>query len=168
MFSANAEALVDVPFGGSLRAGFPSPAQDYTSEAINLGKILVRDNETTFYARVEGNSMCEAGICDGDLVVIDKSIEASEGDIVAAFIDGEFTLKRFHVDTNEGCAWLMPANADFKPIKVKMSNGEQSVIYDSIFVNDKYEQVETVTVYQEVLRHPEEALEEDMKKEATD
>ena len=66
MFSANAEALVDVPFGGSLRAGFPSPAQDYTSEAINLGKILVRDNETTFYARVEGNSMCEAGICDGD------------------------------------------------------------------------------------------------------
>lgn len=48
MFSANAEALVDVPFGGSLRAGFPSPAQDYTSEAINLGKILVRDNETTF------------------------------------------------------------------------------------------------------------------------
>ena len=70
MFSANAEALVDVPFGGSLRAGFPSPAQDYTSEAINLGKILVRDNETTFYARVEGNSMCEAGICDGDLVVI--------------------------------------------------------------------------------------------------
>lgn len=122
MFSANAEALVDVPFGGSLRAGFPSPAQDYTSEAINLGKILVRDNETTFYARVEGNSMCEAGICDGDLVVIDKSIEASEGDIVAAFIDGEFTLKRFHVDTNEGCAWLMPANADFKPIKVTEEN----------------------------------------------
>ena len=122
MFSANAEALVDVPFGGSLRAGFPSPAQDYTSEAINLGKILVRDNETTFYARVEGNSMYEAGICDGDLVVIDKSIEASEGDIVAAFIDGEFTLKRFHVDTNEGCAWLMPANADFKPIKVTEEN----------------------------------------------
>ncbi|UKI44173.1 MAG: hypothetical protein L6U16_00350 [Porphyromonadaceae bacterium] len=48
--------------------------------------------------------MCEAGICDGDLVVIDKIIEASEGDIVAAFIDGEFTLKRFHVDTNEGVA----------------------------------------------------------------
>ena len=106
----------------TIKAGFPSPAQDYTSEAINLGKILVRDNETTFYARVEGNSMCEAGICDGDLVVIDKSIEASEGDIVAAFIDGEFTLKRFHVDTNEGCAWLMPANADFKPIKVTEEN----------------------------------------------
>lgn len=56
----------------------------------------------------------------------------------------------------------------FKPIKIKISNGEQSVIYDSIFVNDKYEQVETVTVYQEVLRHPEDALEEDMKEEATD
>ena len=122
MFSADAEALIDVPYGGSLRAGFPSPAQDYATDAINLGKILVRDSETTFYARVEGNSMCEAGIFDGDLVVIDKSIEAKEGDIVAAFIDGEFTLKRFKVDEHEGCAWLMPANADYKPIKVTEEN----------------------------------------------
>ena len=109
MFSADAEALIDVPYGGSLRAGFPSPAQDYATDA-------------TFYARVEGNSMCEAGIFDGDLVVIDKSIEAKEGDIVAAFIDGEFTLKRFKVDEHEGCAWLMPANADYKPIKVTEEN----------------------------------------------
>ncbi len=122
MFSCNAGNLLDVPFGGSLRAGFPSPAQDYTADAINLGKILVRDSETTFYARVEGNSMRDAGICDGDLVVIDKSIEASDGDVVAAFIDGEFTLKRFHVDVNEGCAWLLPANSDFKPIKVTTDN----------------------------------------------
>lgn len=122
MFSCNADNLLDVPFGGSLRAGFPSPAQDYTSDAINLGKILVKDSETTFYARVDGNSMRDAGICDGDLVVIDKSIEASDGDVVAAFIDGEFTLKRFHVDVNEGCAWLLPANSDFKPIKVTTDN----------------------------------------------
>lgn len=122
IFSADADALVNIPFGGALRAGFPSPAQDYTSDAINLGDILVRDSETTFYARVEGNSMCEAGIFDGDLVVIDKSLEATDGDIVAAFIDGEFTLKRFHVDPNEDCAWLMPANAHFKPIKVTKEN----------------------------------------------
>ena len=66
--------------------------------------------------------MRDAGIFDGDLVVIDKSLEAKEGDIVAAFIDGEFTLKRFHVDEGENCAWLLPANADFKPIKVTEEN----------------------------------------------
>ena len=125
VFSADAEALVDVPYGGRLRAGFPSPAQDYTTDAINLGKILVRDSETTFYARVEGNSMRDAGINDGDLVVIDKSLEAAEGDIVAAFVDGEFTLKRFHLDPSGECAWLMPANPAFKPIKVTKENNFQ-------------------------------------------
>lgn len=122
MFSAGAESIFGAPFGGSLRAGFPSPAQDYTSDAIDLGKILVRDSETTFYARVEGNSMRDDGIFDGDLVVIDKSLEAKDGDIVAAFIDGEFTLKHFHADVKNGCAWLMPANADFQPIKVTEEN----------------------------------------------
>ena len=76
-----------------VRAGFPSPAQDYMSGGIDLNKELVRHRETTFYARVSGHSMSGAGIEDGDLVVVDKSLEARTGDYVVACIDGEFTLK---------------------------------------------------------------------------
>lgn len=122
MFSADAESILDIPYGGPIRAGFPSPAQDYTTDAIDLNKQLIRDENTTFFARVDGNSMRDAGICDGDLVVIDKSLEAHDGDVVAAFIDGEFTLKRFHVNPGEDCAWLMPANPAFSPIKVTTEN----------------------------------------------
>ena len=64
----------------------------------------------------------EAGICDGDIVVIDKSLEAKNGDFVVAFIDGEFTLKEFRIDEANNCAWLIPHNKDFSPIKVTEDN----------------------------------------------
>ena len=96
----------------------------------------------------------------------EMEITIVQSNTTGLIVDNECIIKKdgqqgVYVRTKDGDTY-------FKPIKVKMSNGEQSVIYDSIFVNDKYEQVETVTVYQEVLRHPEEALEEDMKKEAAD
>lgn len=96
----------------------------------------------------------------------EMEITIVQSNTTGLIVDNECIIKKdgqqgVYVRTKDGDTY-------FKPIKVKISNGEQSVIYDSIFVNDKYEQVETVTVYQEVLRHPEEALEEDMKKEAAD
>lgn len=105
-----------------IKAGFPSPAQDYLSESIDLNKELIQHKETTFLARVSGNSLIEAGICDNDIVVIDKSLEAKNGDFVVAFIDGEFTLKEFQLDKSNQCAWLIPHNANYKPIRVTEEN----------------------------------------------
>ncbi len=105
-----------------IKAGFPSPAQDYISGTIDLNRELIRHRETTFLARVSGNSLQEAGICDGDIVIIDKSLEAKNGDFVVAFIDGEFTLKEFRFDEAENCAWLIPHNKAYEPIKVTQEN----------------------------------------------
>ena len=105
-----------------IKAGFPSPAQDYLSGTIDLNRELIRHRETTFLARVSGNSLQDAGICDGDIIVIDKSLEAKNGDFVVAFVDGEFTLKEFRIDETESCAWLIPHNKDYEPIKVTEEN----------------------------------------------
>lgn len=119
IFSADADTILPMPYAdGGIKAGFPSPAQDYLTESIDMNKVLVRHKETTFYARVDGNSMQDAGICDGDMVVIDKALEPKDGDIIAAFIDGEFTLKTFKSDPGNNCAWLIPANKLFSPIRV--------------------------------------------------
>lgn len=107
---------------GGVKAGFPSPAQDYMMESIDLNHVLVHHQECTFYARVCGESMIGAGIYDGDLVVIDKSLEAHDGDYIVACVDGEFTLKRFKVDSSNQCAWLLPANPHFPAIKVTADN----------------------------------------------
>ena len=123
VFSADTSTMLKLAFADNgIKAGFPSPAQDYMSESIDLNKELIRHSETTFLARVSGNSLVEAGICDGDLVVIDKSLEAKSGDFVVAFIDGEFTLKEFRMDEANGCAWLIPHNRDYSPIKVTKEN----------------------------------------------
>lgn len=76
-----------------IHAGFPSPAQDYMTGVIDLNKELVKHPESTFYGRVVGDSMIDAGICEGDVLVIDKSLEPSEGDMCVCFVDGEFALK---------------------------------------------------------------------------
>ncbi len=107
---------------GGIKAGFPSPAQDYLTDTIDLAAELAPHPASTFYARVDGHSLKDAGIANGDLVVIDKSLEAQSGDYVAAFVDGDFTLKQFVVDDKHSCAWLMPANADFKPIRITEDN----------------------------------------------
>lgn len=99
-----------------VRAGFPSPAEDCLEGSIDLNRVLVSHPAATFYARVAGDSMEEAGIGEGDLLVIDKLIEPQEGDIVVAFLDGEFTLKRFRRDGNG--VWLEPANPDYPPIRI--------------------------------------------------
>jgi len=106
------------PFG--ISAGFPSPALDFVDTGIDLNRHLIRHPAATYYGRVKGDSMKGAGIDDGDLLVIDRSIEPRDGKIAVCHLDGEFTLKRIRRDKT-GC-FLMPANERYKPIPIKDEN----------------------------------------------
>lgn len=102
-----------------LRAGFPSPAEEYLRDSLDFNRDLIKHPESTFYGKVCGDSMIEAGINDGDIAVIDKSREPHNGSIVVAFINKEFTIK--YLDTThkeEGYIELRPANPKYKPIRI--------------------------------------------------
>ena len=77
-------------------AGFPSPADEYLDRDIKLDALLIKNKSSTFFIRVSGHSMKDAGILNGDLLIIDRSLKASEGSIILAVVDGEFTVKRLH------------------------------------------------------------------------
>lgn len=102
---------------GGIKAGFPSPAQDYITESIDLNRMLVRHPASTFYAKVVGDSMSGEGIYEGDILVIDRSIEAEHGDLAVCCLDGEFTLKRLCMNRGERL-YLMPSNRKYRPIEV--------------------------------------------------
>lgn len=99
-----------------IHAGFPSPATDYMTQAIDLNRELVKHPAATFYGRVVGDSMIDAGVEEGDILVIDKSLEAREGDMAVCFVDGEFTLKHLHF--HDGGLTLRPANSNYPEIEV--------------------------------------------------
>ena len=99
-----------------IKAGFPSPAADFDGTKISLDAFLVKNKEATFYARAKGNSMIGAGISDGDILVIDRSLEPVNNKIAICLIDGEFTVKRIKIEKD--CVYLMPENSDYKPILV--------------------------------------------------
>ncbi|MDE6453527.1 MAG: translesion error-prone DNA polymerase V autoproteolytic subunit [Muribaculaceae bacterium] len=99
-----------------VQAGFPSPASDYLPDSFDLNRELVRHPSATFYARVHGESMSGEGINDGDLIVVDRSLEPRNGDLCVCCIDGEFTLKRVRFEP--GVVWLIPSNEAFDPILV--------------------------------------------------
>ncbi|MCX7984698.1 MAG: translesion error-prone DNA polymerase V autoproteolytic subunit [Bacteroidetes bacterium] len=121
LFSAATEVELALPFlSAEISAGFPSPALDFVECTIDLNKHLVKHPATTFYGRVKGESMRDAGINDGDLLVIDRSLEPRNGKIAVCYIDGEFTLKRIKI--SKGVVWLMPANPEYEPIKVDEGN----------------------------------------------
>ena len=103
-----------------IKAGFPSPAQDYLEQAIDLNKELIRHPSSTFYGRVVGDSMKDEGIEEGDILVIDKSLELLNDDLAVCFIDGEFTVKRVRPEPD--AAWLVPSNSNYPPIKVTKDN----------------------------------------------
>ena len=136
LYSADIGSRQELAFAdGGIRAGFPSPAQDYMSESIDLNRELVRHPATTFYARAVGDSMKGRGIDDGDLLVIDKSLEPRDGDIVVAFVDGESTLKTVKLEPDGSCLWLMPANDDYSPIKV--TEGNNFIVWGVLTYNIK-------------------------------
>lgn len=105
-----------------IRAGFPSPAQDYISESIDLNKELIEHPASTFYAKVVGDSMSGEGIVEGDILVIDKSVEPEHGDLAVCCLDGEFTLKRLNFVSPDRL-YLMPSNRKYKPIEVTTDSG---------------------------------------------
>ena len=113
----SASALGLQYIGTQITAGFPSPAEDYLEPTLDLNKALVKHPSATFYGRVKGLSMQDAGVDDGDLLVIDKSLKYRDNALAVCFINGEFTLKRIMSQANS--LFLMPANPDFEPIPVK-------------------------------------------------
>jgi DNA polymerase V len=101
---------------GRVQAGFPSPAEEYVQEPLDLNRYCVKNPPATFFVRAEGDSMTGAGIYCGDLLVVDRSIQARRNDIVVAVVDGEFTLKR--LTFSQGRPVLVPENPAFRPIEV--------------------------------------------------
>ena len=120
-FLPDFENTNELPFISSgIKAGFPSPAADFDESKISLDNVLVRNREATFYAKASGTSMIGAGIDDGDILVIDRSIEPQNNKVAVCYIDGEFTVKRIKVEKD--CVYLMPENEAFQPIKVTDEN----------------------------------------------
>ena len=101
----------------SVSAGFPSPADDYTEENIDLNEHLISNPFSTFFLRVKGDSMINAGIKDKDLIIVDKSLIAKPGDIVIAMIDGEFTIKRLSIKNDE--LYLKAENNNYPDFRFK-------------------------------------------------
>ena len=120
-FTPSINSSINIPlFEGGVSAGFPSPAQDFSEHSIDLNLALIKNPASTFFTKVSGDSMKDLGIFNGDLLVIDKSLDPVDGKIAVCFIDGEFTLKKINLD-KDSC-WLMPANENYKPIKVTEEN----------------------------------------------
>jgi len=103
-----------------ISAGFPSPAQDFVHEKLSLDDKLVQNKEATFYARVQGESMINAGLHDGDLLVIDRSIPPSDNRIAVCYIENDFTVKRLSIKNNE--IHLVPENPDYPVIKISKND----------------------------------------------
>lgn len=100
-----------------IKAGFPSPASDFEGKRISLDEELIKNETATFFARVDGDSMQDAGMANGDLLVVDRSLEPKDGKVAVCMLDGEFTVKRLKV-TKEG-VFLIPENRKYKEIKVE-------------------------------------------------
>lgn len=103
-----------------VHAGFPSPADDFIERRLDLGRALVPHPDATFFARVEGDSMRDECIEEGDLLVVDKSVEAADGDLAVCYLDGEFTLKRIRM--RAGRVRLVASNPRYEAIEVTPEN----------------------------------------------
>ncbi len=102
---------------GSVEAGFPSPAEEELADTITLDQYLIKNREATFILKVSGDSMKDAGIMNGDMVIVQRNVLPKEGDIVIAEVDNEWTIKYFRKKGNIIC--LEPANEKYKPIYPK-------------------------------------------------
>jgi len=110
---------LDLLFAPGVKAGFPSPAEDYLHESLDFNRDLIRHPEATFYGRVAGDSMQDAGICEGDIAVIDRSVEPQDGDVIVGYINGEFTIKFLDLThRKDGYIELRPANKKYSPIRI--------------------------------------------------
>lgn len=101
-------------------AGFPSPAQDYVEKELDLNELCIRRRASTFFVRASGSSMQELGLCDGDVMVVDRAEEASHGDIVIAEVNGEFTVKRLQLQPRLALLPMNPAYSIIYPEELQM------------------------------------------------
>lgn len=99
----------------SVSAGFPSPAQDYIEQTLDLNELCIKRPAATFFVRVQGDSMIEAGIYPQDILVVDRSVRAEHGDIVIASVDGEFTVKELCL---KPALALFPRNPRYRPVTI--------------------------------------------------
>lgn len=103
----------------NIKAGFPSPADDYLRDSLDFNRDLIKNPEATFYGRVSGDSMRDAGINEGDIAVIDRSLQPVDGDVIVAYVNEEFTIKYLDLTHKaEGYIELRPANPDYSPIRI--------------------------------------------------
>ncbi|OYV47447.1 MAG: hypothetical protein B7X12_00740 [Halothiobacillus sp. 20-53-49] len=119
-----------VLYSGRIAAGFPSPADDYADERIDLNRHLIRHKEATFFLRVQGDSMLGAGIHDGDLLIVDRAITATDGKVVIAALDGELTVKRLSIRGE--VVRLVPENPAYPVIEV---NQDQDLVIWGVVTN---------------------------------
>ena len=118
LYIANVDNTFKAPyFSGGVSAGFPSPAEDHMHSKLDLNELLITHPSATYYVRVVGDSMLEAGILSGDLLVVDRSVEVKNNSIVVAYIDGEFTVKRFQKIVDK--IYLKAENKQYKSIEIK-------------------------------------------------
>ncbi|MDD3807559.1 MAG: translesion error-prone DNA polymerase V autoproteolytic subunit [Candidatus Marinimicrobia bacterium] len=111
-YTPNKAPSLSLPFYESaVEAGFPSPADDYIELTLDLNKHLIRNPSATFYVRVRGHSMVNAGIYDGDMLIVDRSLDPKDGDVAVCVLNGEFTVKR--LKKNGGQIVLVPENPEF-------------------------------------------------------
>ena len=108
---------VELPFfTARVQAGFPSPGDDYVESNLDLNQLLIKNPSATFFVKVEGESMSDAGITTGDTLIVDRALEAKDKNIVIASINGELTVKRVWIAN--GKVFLKPENNDFSPIEI--------------------------------------------------
>lgn len=120
-FQPEYESELRIPYiTDGVSAGFPSPATDFMETNIDLNKELSENPLATFYIKVKGNSMIDAGINDKDVLIVDRSLEPQNNKIAICFIDGEFTVKRIQLEKD--CLYLMPENSNYTPIRVTEEN----------------------------------------------
>jgi len=117
IFTPNGDVPLPLPLvGNPVAAGFPSPADDYIEDKLDLNEHLVAHPNATFYVRVSGESMTQAGIQDGDTLVVDRSLDANANDIVIATVNAEFTVKRLVY--RRGKPWLQASNPAYPDIQI--------------------------------------------------
>ncbi|MCR5414427.1 MAG: translesion error-prone DNA polymerase V autoproteolytic subunit [Kiritimatiellae bacterium] len=107
----------EAKMAGTVAAGFPSPSEQYLDRPLDLNELLVKRPAATFFLKVQGDSMIGEGIRDGDILVVDRSLEPSSGDVIIASVDGEFTVKYYRRDRSG--VRLEPANPAFTAIRLK-------------------------------------------------
>lgn len=120
------ENLLDLQLASAIKAGFPSPADDCKRSSLDFNRDMIKHPESTFYGMVDGDSMQDVGICDGDIAVIDRSLEGKDGDVVVAYVNNEFTIKFLDLShKHEGYIELRPANKNFTSIRITQTDDFQ-------------------------------------------